>query len=673
MITPEHLLIEEGPERGREIAVPAAGLRIGRSSRNDLSLADPALSRFQCRFFFKPGEGFWISDLGSANGTLVNGVEVTEQRLRVKDEILIGETRLRVISDREPDGVVPVTEPAAGRHGVPIATMRRWAGLGLVVALGLVALYIWDARRSSPVHPAEPAPHAELSAVARPDLEVSYERVDGSLSNLFRYGLELRGHKLGVQVDDLAGRQHLRREKRVEPAQVKELADALVASGFLDLQAEYLGPATGIHQTADMTITVGARTARTRVVNRDDPEAFAEACAIVEEFSGKALGLDGLVPVHQRMTARQQGAIPAPKTRVTPAGAEVTLEPGTGLLLVKSVPDGAAIWVEGVQRGRAPLLLTDLPLGRHRVEARMEGYASGIAAIEIPDRTPREVMVELVLTSATLALDSMPSGATVRVNGAVRGRTPCRIERVPAGDREVSLALEDFAVETRVIRINPGEDQSLSVTLTPLQARVQIVSEPKGARIFVDDHLRGVAPLTLDDVTAGPHMIRAELDGYEPLSLDVHLKGMENPVQTLTLTRSTGLLEVLTSPTGAVVAVDGTPLGAGEGVGTSQVSRLTVELPVGEHRLNMVLNGYIGVERRVRITRGQTVTVKEALKRDFVPTVSIKLMTGEQLTGRLNRKLADGALEIEVRSGIFRTLNAADVVSMDPLGPPANP
>ena len=50
-----HLVVEAGPERGREISIAQAGARIGRSSRNDVVLDDPSMSRFHCRLFFKPG------------------------------------------------------------------------------------------------------------------------------------------------------------------------------------------------------------------------------------------------------------------------------------------------------------------------------------------------------------------------------------------------------------------------------------------------------------------------------------------------------------------------------------------------------------------------------------------------------------------------------------------
>ena len=39
------IVVEAGPNRDCEYAIPAAGARVGRSSQNDIALTDPLLSR----------------------------------------------------------------------------------------------------------------------------------------------------------------------------------------------------------------------------------------------------------------------------------------------------------------------------------------------------------------------------------------------------------------------------------------------------------------------------------------------------------------------------------------------------------------------------------------------------------------------------------------------------
>jgi pSer/pThr/pTyr-binding forkhead associated (FHA) protein/subtilisin family serine protease len=70
-----------------------AGTALGRSRDNDIYLDDRLASRWHARIDVQQG-AFVISDLGSANGTFVNGQRIQRQPLRNGDEIRIGDSRL---------------------------------------------------------------------------------------------------------------------------------------------------------------------------------------------------------------------------------------------------------------------------------------------------------------------------------------------------------------------------------------------------------------------------------------------------------------------------------------------------------------------------------------------------------------------------------------------------
>ena len=75
MSTQLEIFVTEGPLKGRRFSVPADGLRLGRSSSCEISIPDPALSRNHCLFETRDG-GLWVTDLASANGTIVNDVQL---------------------------------------------------------------------------------------------------------------------------------------------------------------------------------------------------------------------------------------------------------------------------------------------------------------------------------------------------------------------------------------------------------------------------------------------------------------------------------------------------------------------------------------------------------------------------------------------------------------------
>ena len=67
---------------------------IGRLPDCDVVLADTNVSRRHAEVR-RQGNGFVVVDLGSTNGTKVNGLGVRERRLADGDEILVGNTKLR--------------------------------------------------------------------------------------------------------------------------------------------------------------------------------------------------------------------------------------------------------------------------------------------------------------------------------------------------------------------------------------------------------------------------------------------------------------------------------------------------------------------------------------------------------------------------------------------------
>jgi hypothetical protein len=84
------LTIESGPDAGHTYRATENALRMGRSPDNDLILRDPATSGHHARVE-RRGDQFWIVDLGSTNGTLVNGDPVQEKELNHDDRITIGQ------------------------------------------------------------------------------------------------------------------------------------------------------------------------------------------------------------------------------------------------------------------------------------------------------------------------------------------------------------------------------------------------------------------------------------------------------------------------------------------------------------------------------------------------------------------------------------------------------
>jgi hypothetical protein len=79
---------------GRRVPVGDRPVVIGRLSACDIPLGDPQVSRRHAEVR-RDDEGFAVYDLGSTNGTVVNGTTVQERRLTDGDELRIGSATIR--------------------------------------------------------------------------------------------------------------------------------------------------------------------------------------------------------------------------------------------------------------------------------------------------------------------------------------------------------------------------------------------------------------------------------------------------------------------------------------------------------------------------------------------------------------------------------------------------
>lgn len=81
---------------GLEIPVDSDWFVIGRGRSADAVLAEPTISRAHLAIGWEEGTGFFAQDLGSTNGTLVNGKRKARAILSDGDEIQIGKLRLHI-------------------------------------------------------------------------------------------------------------------------------------------------------------------------------------------------------------------------------------------------------------------------------------------------------------------------------------------------------------------------------------------------------------------------------------------------------------------------------------------------------------------------------------------------------------------------------------------------
>ena len=133
-----------GPDPVREIAIPPVGVVVGADPAADVPLDDPAVSRRHCTIV-PVAQGFDVTDLGSRNGTHLDGVAITRATVPVGAVLRVGGTLLQLMPE-ETTVEVPGSEATAfgGLYGSSPAMRRVFAVLERASLSGAPVLFIGE-------------------------------------------------------------------------------------------------------------------------------------------------------------------------------------------------------------------------------------------------------------------------------------------------------------------------------------------------------------------------------------------------------------------------------------------------------------------------------------------------------------------------------------------------
>lgn len=92
---PKLVVLSEG-HRGQQYELTEESYQIGRTEDCNVRIEDPTVSSLHCELIRNEDGSYTARDAGSTNGTRINGVRITEQRLNASDILQVGGVELLV-------------------------------------------------------------------------------------------------------------------------------------------------------------------------------------------------------------------------------------------------------------------------------------------------------------------------------------------------------------------------------------------------------------------------------------------------------------------------------------------------------------------------------------------------------------------------------------------------
>jgi len=142
-----YLVVVSGPEASRSYPLPSGRTHIGIDPSNEIVLDDRYVSRHHCVIDLND-DGALVTDLGSKNGTCINGRPIQQAPLRPGDRLTVGLTDLVLSKKPAPSG--SLSAESSGTETVEVEVLRKGDWLATLPAgavAGMVSKGFAGARR----------------------------------------------------------------------------------------------------------------------------------------------------------------------------------------------------------------------------------------------------------------------------------------------------------------------------------------------------------------------------------------------------------------------------------------------------------------------------------------------------------------------------------------------
>ena len=239
----------------------------------------------------------------------------------------------------------------------------------------------------------------------------------------------------------------------------------------------------------------------------DDAEAPADADGVVEINSGQ----------HQLRIETQRYLPLIEPLDIEGLGQAQTfsyvLQPGWADVVIRSVPAGAQVRVDGVLIGVTPVN-EEIMYGPHTIELSLDQYKP--VSLQQLIVAGSDVQLDDILlepADGQLQIESKPAGATISVSGVFYGTTPATIALASGVKHTVRLTKPGYQQVDTTLQLAAEEQDSIEVSLPPQYGIVFVKVRPADASLFVDGKPSGNATRRLR-LTTRTHNLEFRKPGY---------------------------------------------------------------------------------------------------------------------------------------------------------------
>ncbi|MCI0515406.1 PEGA domain-containing protein, partial [candidate division KSB1 bacterium] len=244
-------------------------------------------------------------------------------------------------------------------------------------------------------------------------------------------------------------------------------------------------------------------------------------------------------PGFHKLSLRKSGFVPFEEIRSVPAGdtlaRSVQLVPVANLHLT-SEPPAAKVTVNGNYYGVTPLQITDLKPGLTQLKLELDLFEDQITALELSPGETRVLDFQLQPKRGKLIVESLPSAATVEVDGQARGATPLEVAELSYGKHLVRVLKTGYKTFEQTLEINSSVPALVRVKFEIGNGTLFLLPKPNDAFIFLNGKRLNRMPGQGLTLFPGEYQLSALRPGYEKYFSRVQIEPNAAESVTLVLT-----------------------------------------------------------------------------------------------------------------------------------------
>ncbi len=322
---------------------------------------------------------------------------------------------------------------------------------------------------------------------------------------------------------------------------------------------------------------------------------------------------------------------------------EVFLRPAYGYINVTSSPeDGAVIYVDNKKVGETPYMSDKMMIGTHKIVVFKDTYKPYSEEIELSNDI-FNMNIELVsnLAKVEVKTDSL---SYIYIDNEMKGIGEWK-GNIPQGTHLFEARRPSHKTTYYDDDFDIGESKTIVLeTPKPIYGKINVVSNPEGASIYVDGEYKGLAPKELDNLLVGEHELRLKKEGYATMIKKVYVA--ENNVlkedEVLSLGKD---VTIKTDKDGDRLYVDKQYLGE---------SPQTIGLPYGPHSVTIERGNHRiikDIDVKVSSSCFDIIFGKEVVIKTDNPS-DILIIDGKEIDGNpCTMTLSYGIHNLQVKNG----------------------